>query len=173
MYCCIKDKRRLDKYDRDLESVDRIMDIREMIKNGGNLSVLSNVFLKDYQIKLIPHLDTDDKDENEKAALLSDQEALDILYKGKRDGNEYQKAVDAYLIRHIDDDFLHKFGDESKIEDYQNNRPPVLMETHGPGLAARNRNPPPRQTEGNNLTESIILSQKSNEVPRGDKAKVK
>ena len=120
--CCIQDKRRRDTYERDLESVDRIMDIREMIKNGGNLSVLSNVFLKDYQIKLIPHLDTDEKDENEKAALLTDEEALDILYKGQNSGrnqNEYQKAVDAYLMRHIDEDFLEKFGDENRPGGYK------------------------------------------------------
>ena len=125
-------------YERDLESVDRIMDIREMIKNGGNLSVLSNVFLKDYQIKLIPHLDTDDKDENEKAALLTDEQALDTLYKGHQTSNEYQKAVDAYLIRHIDEDFLERFGDEDKIGDYKapyNNGATNLMETHGDGLA--------------------------------------
>lgn len=83
------------------------MDITRIIKNSGQIDVLKNVFLKDYQIKLIPHLTHDDSEESEKAKDLTNEEALDILMSKKVEG---ANPVDLFILQHIDQKFYAKYN---------------------------------------------------------------
>lgn len=138
--CCIKKhKERSENFERDLGTVHNIIDIKTMIKNGGNLNVLQNVMLKDYQIKLIPHIQKKEKiDENEKALKLTNQEALDTLKRLKEVSDkvvpgkpvnpilqkkmenlgisEYSKKIDEYILNHLNEEFLDIYGGEVKKE---------------------------------------------------------
>jgi hypothetical protein len=70
-----------------MDQIQSSVDIRSIIKNSGQLNVIKNVFLKDYQIKLIPHINKDHTEESEKAKDLTNQEAIDILLRKVREGD--------------------------------------------------------------------------------------
>lgn len=76
------------------------------------MNVIANVLLKDYQIKLIPHINTDERDEVEKAMDLTNEEALDLLKRNQLDGTDYQKKIDSYIMLRVDRKFLEKYGHE-------------------------------------------------------------
>lgn len=73
------------------------------------MNVISNVLLRDYQIKLIPHINSDNRDEAEKALDLTNEEALDILKRNQVDGTEYQRRIDNYIMHHMDEKFYNKY----------------------------------------------------------------
>lgn len=106
-----------------MELIQSRVDIRSIIKNSGNLDVIKNVFLKDYQIKLIPHLNRDDTEESEKAKDLTNQEAIDILTRRNQstDIPEAQKTVDHFIMQHLDEDFYnqHRPDDGYNIDQFR------------------------------------------------------
>lgn len=80
------------------------LDIRRVISNTGNLNVMANIFLDDYQMKLIPFLNKGSEDKDVKAKNIGNKEAL---YKAREEigKNDYQKAVDSYILKHLDKGF--------------------------------------------------------------------
>lgn len=107
-----------------------------MIQNGANMSVLTNVFLRDYQIKLIPHIKHKDGTESERAIELTNEEALDMLKRSQNYGTEHQKNIDNYILGKIDKKFVSKYGnglEESMVNlrDRGMNLPAPVDDTFG------------------------------------------
>jgi hypothetical protein len=93
-----------------MEMIQSRVDIRAIIKNSGQMDVIKNVFLKDYQIKLIPHLNHDETEESEKAKDMTNQEAIDTLIRRHQSGNipEAEKTIDKFIMQHLDLKFYNK-----------------------------------------------------------------
>lgn len=108
---CKKGSSRYKEYNRDVETMQERLDIRRVISNSGNLNVMANIFLEGYQLKLIPYLNNKSEDKDVKFGNISNKEALNKA-QDNMGKSEYQKAVDEYILKHLDKDFMQHYDDE-------------------------------------------------------------
>lgn len=111
---CRKKEKRYKDFNRDIDTMQERLDIRRVISNTGNLNVMANIFLDDYQMKLIPFLNKGSEDKDVKAKNIGNKEAL---YKAREEigKNDYQKAVDSYILKHLDKGFLDHYDDGATL----------------------------------------------------------
>lgn len=109
--CKGKNKRFRD-YERDTETMQERLDIRKVISNAGNLNVMANTFLEDYQMKLIPYLNKDSEEKDFNKRIIGNKEAL-MKAKETQGKNPQQLEMDQYIVKHLDEGFKEHYDDEA------------------------------------------------------------
>ena len=82
------------------------MDVSNVVNNCGNVTLLSNVLMEPYQMKIITHFKRGADDETKLARKIPIIEAVNQLFLNLKEkkGDQIHRNIDVFLLRLIEED---------------------------------------------------------------------
>ena len=158
--CCTKKDNRAKQFKQVNKILGERMDVSNVVNNCGNITLLSNVLMEPYQMKIISHFKRGAEDETKTARKIPIAEALNQLFLNlkEKQGDQIQRDVDLFLLNLIEEDKdkfekikekygLNPSGSESGNSEAQNFREIGEFEVMESRLSSEERTPPEIQKE--------------------------
>lgn len=104
--CCVKKGERSNQFKLVNKIIEERMDVSSVVNNSGNITLLSNVLMDIYQMKIISHFKRGAEDETKIARKMPITEALNQLFLNLKEKkwDRIHRNIDLFLLSQVEDD---------------------------------------------------------------------